>query len=160
MSFSGAIARYLASTKACDPKWYPEEPQKRAKLNQFISWNHRHIRQAVNLFLNEVVWKPLQGIPEDKELSNNTRQKLEASLGILNNSLQQSTFLVGDSVSLADLMIAEELVNLDLIQYDFTSFLNVIRWLKQVKSSVSCWEKVHQFFNQVYLPAVRKSLGS
>merc|ERR1712137_880450 len=156
---SCAIVRYLASSQNNVAKnWYPSDVKEKALVNQFISWSRVHIKDSVNLFLNEVLWKPLKGIPVDVDEQEKQRENLKNNLQILERSLNDRTSLVGSKVSLCDLVIAEELVNLELIDFDYDELVNIQQWLFFVKQNVSCWDKVHQFFNQVYKPTIQKAM--
>lgn len=117
-----------------------------------------HIREAVNLYLNAVLWKPLKNIPVDVEEQQKYKTNLKNNLQILERALNGKTTLVGSKVSLCDLVIAEELVNLELVDYDFDDCVNIQQWQFFVKQNVSCWDKVHQFFNQVYKPTIQKAM--
>merc|ERR1712137_791685 len=156
---SCAIVRYLAASKEdVASNWCPKDPKEKALSNQFISWSKVHIREAVNLYLNAVLWKPLQNISVDPEEQQKQTQKLKNNLQILEKALDDKTTLVGSKVSLCDLVIAEELVNLELVDFDYDDCVNIQQWLFFVKQNVSCWDKVHQFFNQVYKPTIQKAM--
>lgn len=117
-----------------------------------------HIKESVNLYLNAVLWKPLKNISVDADEQQKHKTNLNNNLQILEKALDNKTTLVGTKVSLCDLVIAEELVNLELVDFDFDDLVNIQQWFFFVKQNVSCWDKVHQFFNQVYKPTIQKAM--
>ena len=44
LSESHAILRYLHETRHCEDHWYPSDLKKRAKVDQYLDWEHTHLR--------------------------------------------------------------------------------------------------------------------
>lgn len=110
------------------------------------------------MYLNEKLWKPLKSLKKDSEAEEKALANLKDNINILEKTLNGRTSLVGDSLTLCDIVIAEELINLELVDFDFDEYVNIQQWLFFIKQNLSCWEKVHQFFNQVYLPTIQSAL--
>jgi glutathione S-transferase len=140
LSESGAILIYLHEKFKTKDHWYPADIKKRAKVNQWLHWHHTHTRKAgVEIVFNSV-WAPLifKKPPEAfKAAVEEGKKVLKASLDILEIPLKQSKFLVGDEISIADLIIAHELFAIAVHKlYDWTSsHPSVAKWLDTVKNS-------------------------
>ena len=127
-------------------------------MNQFISWSSSHVRDAVDAYLSEMVWKKLQDLPVNDVAKEKAEETLRKNLQVLEKALEERSTLVGEHITLCDLVIAEDLLDLELVEFDFGELVNIQQWQFYVKQNVSSWDKVHQFFYQVFKPAVQKAL--
>nr|XP_046256203.1 glutathione S-transferase theta-1b [Scatophagus argus] len=107
-----AIMLYLAEKFKTPDFWYPADLQQRARVNEYLSWQHMAIRShgSKMFWLRLLVPKALGvEVPQDK---------LDAALEDLNGSLklieekflQDRPFIAGDHVSLADLVAIVEIM--------------------------------------------------
>merc|ERR1712137_1242233 len=81
---SCAIVRYLTkSQSSAAAHWYPSDPKEKSLVNQFVSWSKVHIREAINLYLNAALWKPLKNISVDAEELQTQKENLKKNLQIL-----------------------------------------------------------------------------
>ena len=56
LSESHAIMRYLATSRKCDDHWYPADPRKRARIDEYLNWHHLNIRMGCGvLFFRKYV---------------------------------------------------------------------------------------------------------
>ncbi|KAM9362721.1 glutathione S-transferase theta-1b [Symphorus nematophorus] len=109
---STAILQYLAEKFKTPDFWYPADLQPRARVNEYLSWQHMAIRiHGSKMFWLRLMIPKVLGVevPQDK---------LDAALEDLNNSLkliedkfiQDRPFIVGDQISLADLVAIVEIM--------------------------------------------------
>ncbi|XP_067406075.1 glutathione S-transferase theta-1-like [Emydura macquarii macquarii] len=112
LSESTAILLYLSRKYNTPDHWYPSEIQKRAQVDEYMSWQHTTVRaNASKILWLKVVIPLFTGKPIPLE-------KLQEALDELNNSLkkfiekflQDKPFIVGSEISLADLMAITELM--------------------------------------------------
>ncbi|XP_070712648.1 glutathione S-transferase theta-1b isoform X2 [Pempheris klunzingeri] len=107
-----AIILYLAEKFKTPDFWYPADLQQRARINEYLSWQHIGIRLhgSKMFWLRLLIPKALGvDIPQDK---------LDAALEDLNGSLrlieekfiQDRPFIAGDHISLADLVAIVEIM--------------------------------------------------
>ena len=105
-----------------------------------------------------MVWKKLQDLPVNDVVKEKAEETLRKNLQVLEKALEERSTLVGEHITLCDLVIAEDLLDLELVEFDFGELVNIQQWQFYVKQNVSSWDKVHQFFYQVFKPAVQKAL--
>ena len=109
---------------------YPTEPETRARVDWYLHYHHRNVRDASPGLVAPKVRKDLD-IPE--AFQQNAQRTLAKALKTLDSGwLANSTFLVGDTVTIADMaayveigQLQTEFTNL----FDFSGFPNVQRWL-------------------------------
>ncbi|CAK6976111.1 glutathione S-transferase theta-1b [Scomber scombrus] len=107
-----AILLYLAEKYKTPDFWYPPDLQQRARINEYLSWQH----MAIRMHGSKIFWLRLM-IP--KVLGVDVPQdKLDAALEDLNGSLklledkfiQDRPFIAGEHISLADLVAIVEVM--------------------------------------------------
>ena len=72
---SHTILRYLHETRNTPDHWYPKDPRKRAKVNEYLDWHHNGLRLGAGGFLFRKYISPFTGKPAPKEA-------IEESVGI------------------------------------------------------------------------------
>jgi len=125
---SNTIIRYVAKLGG---KIYGSTPYETAVIDQWIEWSRGDLEKAA------VDWiYPIFGYADYDE--NNTKRAQElvkAQLTILNNYLKTRSFLVGERISLADIVVASTLYYYFLSVFDITyrkAIPNVTRWFVTV----------------------------
>ena len=128
-----AIMCYLSNLHGWNDV-YPDAPQQRARVDWYLNYHHRNVRDASLGLVAPKIRKDLD-IPEATQLAaratlTNALKSLEA--GWLNDS----DFLTGPTLTLADFaayveigQVQPEFTNL----YDFTPFPLVQQWLNRMK---------------------------
>ncbi|KAM3610868.1 uncharacterized protein V6R79_009905 [Siganus canaliculatus] len=111
---SVAILKYLVqkhSSKVAD-HWYPADLQQRARVNEYLAWQHSGLRTAGSkYFILMLMYKPVMGHEIPKEKLDAALQELNQSLDLLENKfLQDKPFIVGDKISVADLVALVEIM--------------------------------------------------
>ncbi|MCH9673779.1 MAG: glutathione S-transferase family protein [Gammaproteobacteria bacterium] len=137
-----AIMCYL-SRKHGWADMYPADEQIRAKVDWYLHFHHRNVRDASVGLVAPRIRKDLD-IPQI--IQQRAQQTLTAALATLESGwLSQSRFLVGQHVTLADLAAYVEIGQLQprfTNVYDFTPFPNVSRWLADM-AEVDGHDDVH-----------------
>ncbi|XP_045145578.1 glutathione S-transferase theta-2-like [Echinops telfairi] len=109
--FSTAILIYLSQKYQTEDHWYPAELQARARVHEYLGWHADFIQGTFGVMLWTKVLAPLIGtqVPEEKVRRNRTA--LEEALDKLNaRFLGNKPFLTGQQVTLADIMVLEEMM--------------------------------------------------
>jgi len=122
---SNAIARYIARQGSA--KVYSGSLYDQALIDQWIDFSVGEIE------LPSAAWLyPIIGIvPFHKEATNKAKTDIKKALNLLNNYLIPRTFLVGERVSLADIVVSMSLYRLYKMVFDpgfRKAFPNVTRW--------------------------------
>ena len=130
---SHAILCYLANRHGWDDV-YPTDPQRRAKVDWYLHWHHRNVRDASIGMIAPRIRKDLN-IPE--AIQQSAQATFTRALRTLETGwLAQSRFLAGDRVTLADFAAYAEIGQLQpgfTNVFDFTPHPNVSRWLDDMK---------------------------
>ncbi len=122
---------------------YPEGPEARARVDWYLHYHHRNVRDASLGLVAPKIRKDLQ-IPE--AMQNAARATVTRALEALDTGwLADSAFLCGDAVTIADLACYAELGQLQAEftnVFDFTPFPNVSAWLARMHD-VPAHDDVH-----------------
>ncbi|MBO6566205.1 MAG: glutathione S-transferase family protein [Pseudomonadales bacterium] len=143
-----AIMTYLARTHGWTDV-YPDNEQDRAKIDGYLHYHHRNVREASLGLVAPKVRKDLD-IPESFQES--ARRNLTNALRTIESSyLADNTFLMGGSVTLADIAAYVEIGQLRpefTNVFDFSEFPNVQRWLGDM-AKVSGHDEVHVVMSEM-----------
>uniref|UniRef100_A0A3Q2W8G2 glutathione transferase n=1 Tax=Haplochromis burtoni TaxID=8153 RepID=A0A3Q2W8G2_HAPBU len=100
MCCSDAILKYLTTKYDVPEHWYPRQPERRARVDEYTAWHHTNTRpHAAKVFILEV-WTRLNRALSDLD---DTLDKLESMF------LRRQPFLCGDDITVADLLATCEL---------------------------------------------------
>lgn len=137
MGESHAIMQYLAEKN----KWldlYPSEIQQRARVNMYLHYHHRNTREASAVLTGPMFNEKISVEPAVKERGV---EILNNAISVLDEYwLAKSDYLVGESVTLADIAAYSELGQL-LPRYanlhDFSGSKNVSAWMERMQGICS-----------------------
>jgi len=133
LSEAHAIMCYLSNANGWDDV-YPTDHRLRAKVDWYLHYHHRNVRDASLGLVAPKIRKDLN-IPEI--MQQTARATLTKGLEALDSGwLGQSPYLVGDSVTLADFAAYVEIGQLQpefTNIFDFEPFPNVQRWLNAMQ---------------------------
>ncbi|XP_016147293.1 glutathione S-transferase theta-1-like isoform X1 [Sinocyclocheilus grahami] len=107
-----AILQYLAAKHHTPDHWYPAELQKCARVDEFLSWQHTNIRtHGSKVFWFRGVLPAVTGAPVPKEKMDAAVEDLNMSLKTFEDKfLQSRPFIIGDQISVADLVAIVEMM--------------------------------------------------
>jgi len=127
---SNAIARYVARLSD-GAKLYGRTPLEAGQVDQWIDWVVGEIELPAAVWLYPI-WGIIPNVPEATE---NAKEDIKKALAILNSHLLTRTYLVGERISLADIVVGSSLFNLFKHVFDPAyrkPFPNVVRWFTTV----------------------------
>ncbi|KAG7480895.1 hypothetical protein MATL_G00061140 [Megalops atlanticus] len=109
---SDAILKYLATNYNAPEHWYPRQPERRARVDEYTAWHHANTRpHAAKVFIMEVLLPRMTGQPTDPAKLERALSELDETLEKLESMfLKRQPFLCGDDVTLADLLAVCELM--------------------------------------------------
>lgn len=153
LSESVAIFRYLVATNPnVADHWYPTDSKERAKVDEYLEWQHTNTRTGCAGFFRTkymepmLKWKP----PSQKEIDN-LRVAMEKTLDLLENVWledQSKDFLSTKEISIADILAACELEQPRLADYDpFSGRPKLTKWHELVK------QKTNPIYDEAHGPA-------
>jgi len=130
---SNAIVRYIArlGSSAGTPQLYGKSALEAGLIDQWIDFTVSEVE------LPSYAWLfPIQGlIPNNPAATKKAQDDIKRVLGILDHHLLTRTFMVGNSISLADIVLSCSLLQLYELVLDPTfrnEFVNVNRWFTTV----------------------------
>lgn len=109
---SDAILKYLVTKYDIADHWYPRQPEKRARVDEYTAWHHTHTRpHAARVFMLEVLVPSHSGTEVDRERLGRALSQLDETLDKLDAMfLKKQPFLCGDDITVADLLAVCELM--------------------------------------------------
>merc|ERR1712063_35229 len=135
---SNAIARYVA--RQADNGLYGRSPVEAGQVDQWLDWTRGDVEIAGSVWLY-----PIYGfLPNVPEATENAKADVKKQLMILNNFLLTRSYLVGERITLADIVVATSLVPFYTKVFDPTyrkPFPNVTRRFWEKLLFVNKWKK-------------------
>ncbi|XP_072293817.1 glutathione S-transferase theta-2 [Eucyclogobius newberryi] len=109
---SDAILKYLVTRCELADHWYPAEPQRRARVDEYMAWHHTNTRvHAATVFILQVLIPAQTRSPVDAPALDRALLDLDQTLDKLESMfLRRQAFLCGSDISVADLLCVCELM--------------------------------------------------
>ncbi|XP_051242136.1 glutathione S-transferase theta-1b isoform X1 [Dicentrarchus labrax] len=109
---SVAILQYLAEKFKTPDFWYPADLQQRARVNEYLSWQHTGLRwQGTKIFWLRVFIPKILGVDVPQDKLDGALEDLNGSLKLMEEKfIQDKPFIAGDQISLADLVAIVEIM--------------------------------------------------
>ncbi|XP_014721748.3 glutathione S-transferase theta-1 isoform X2 [Equus asinus] len=110
---SVAILLYLTRKYKTPDHWYPQDLQARARVDEYLAWQHTALRRnCLRTLWHKLMLPVFMGEPVAAEMLAATLAELEGSLQLLEDKfLQNKAFFAGPHISLADLVAITELMH-------------------------------------------------
>ena len=136
-----AILTYLVQKHAWTDL-YPESLQERGRIDAYLHYHHRNVRECSML----VAAKVRKDLNFSAAMQDQSRHAIAGAMKVLDQDyLASSDYLFGDRVTLADLAACAEIAQLSAQYtnlYDFSPYANLSAWLKKM-SQVPGYDTVH-----------------
>ncbi|XP_023939951.1 glutathione S-transferase 1 [Bicyclus anynana] len=121
---SRAIACYLADKYGKDDTLYPKDLQRRAMVNQRLYFDSSFLYPKIRAICYPIIFEGAT------EIKDKLKDDLNNTLNFLNQFLDANMWVAGDNVTIADTAITASMTALREVGWDFTSYPNIQRWLK------------------------------
>ncbi|XP_008771081.2 glutathione S-transferase theta-1 isoform X1 [Rattus norvegicus] len=110
---SVAILLYLAHKYKVPDHWYPQDLQARARVDEYLAWQHTTLRRScLRTLWHKVMFPVFLGEQIRPEMLAATLADLDVNVQVLEDQfLQDKDFLVGPHISLADVVAITELMH-------------------------------------------------
>ncbi|NWZ83546.1 GSTT1 transferase, partial [Poecile atricapillus] len=134
-----AILLYLSRKYNTPDHWYPSDIQKRARVDEYLSWHHTNIRaNAPKTMWIKVLIPLFTGQPLPSEKLQEVMEGLSTSLKQFEERfLQDKAFIIGSEISLADLVAIVELMQPVGVGCDiFEDRPRLREWRRRVEDAV------------------------
>ncbi|KAJ6644406.1 Glutathione S-transferase theta-1 [Pseudolycoriella hygida] len=140
LSESIAIYRYLASKHKIADSWYPEDSKKRARVDEYLEWQHLNTRLGCSLYFMTTWLLPvLMGQKVSEEKVEQAKTQMENALDIITNVwLKDKPFIVGNEITVADIVAATEIEQLVVTNYNpYEGRPKLKAWIESVRSKTN-----------------------
>uniref|UniRef100_A0A8C0GEV2 glutathione transferase n=1 Tax=Chelonoidis abingdonii TaxID=106734 RepID=A0A8C0GEV2_CHEAB len=149
-----AILLYLSRKFNTPDHWYPSDLQKRARVDEYLSWQHTTIREkGCKVFITKVLVPLILGEPFSPEKLETAVEELNSALKQFEEKfLQNKPFIVGNEISLADLMAIVELMEPVGCGCDiFENKPKLMEWRSRVEEAVGkeLFQQAHEILLNV-----------
>ncbi|XP_062942034.1 glutathione S-transferase theta-3 isoform X1 [Cynocephalus volans] len=110
---SVAILLYLSRKYKTPDHWYPQDLQARARVDEYLSWQHTALRDCcIRVMWQKMMFPVFLGEPVPPETLAATLAELDRCLQLLEDKfLRNQAFLTGSHISVADLVAITELMH-------------------------------------------------
>ncbi|KPP70784.1 Glutathione S-transferase theta-1-like [Scleropages formosus] len=152
---SVAILMYMVQKFGTPDHWYPADLRKRAQVNEYLSWQHMAMRlHASKVFWFRAMVPLITGAEVPKEKMDSAMEDLNSSLKFFEEKfLQDRPFIIGEKISLADLVAIVEIVQpvgtgLDV----FKDRPKLSAWRERVKKELgpAVFDEAHEVIANVH----------
>ncbi|KAG9487424.1 hypothetical protein GDO78_007330 [Eleutherodactylus coqui] len=139
MGESNAIILYLVRKFKTPDHWYPSDLQKRARVDEYLAWHLTNTRPGTyKLFWIKAMTPYVTGHEVTPERLNAALCEFKTiSTAIQDVFLQDKPFLVGDEVSIADVVAMADIGQTCISGLDvFEDYPKLAAWRQRVKEAV------------------------
>jgi len=138
----GAIMKYLVATHSPGHTLYPDDIKTQAQIDWILLFD----AGTLYAYMREYLYPHLFfGKPKNEETEKVFREKL----GVLEGFLGDKNYLVGDSLTLADLSILASINMTQLIGYDLSEYKKLLKWREHIKKEIPNYEVVNDEGNRL-----------
>ncbi|XP_023241445.1 glutathione S-transferase 1-like [Centruroides sculpturatus] len=133
---SRAIMTYLANKYAPNHQIYPKDAKKRAMIDYFLYFDIGSLYKNVA----DLVYGPAfrgENVDQDKV------KNLKECLSHVEKFLSTSPYLVGETLTLADLSILATLTFAKLIDFDYSEYSSIQRWMTKLEKELPYYDEVN-----------------
>ena len=145
---SHAILRYLAARHSAGRFW-PDDPSARARADQWMDWSQTTLQPA---FLMGVFWG-FYRTPEERRNTEAIRQSIArcaAHFRLLNALLKERAYMLGESLSLADIPVGTHLYRYFNLEIDRPDVPHVEAWYERLQQRPAYRKNVMVPFDDLY----------
>jgi glutathione S-transferase len=139
LSESNAILQYAADLSGAD-KHYPKDLKQRADINRWLLWEASTWFPSCYTYLVEYVVKPLMNAEPDQAVIDKEAPNWHRLAEILDARLAKSTWLAGDTVTIADIAVAAPMHLHKAQRLPLDRHPNLARWMADIEQ-LPCWQK-------------------
>lgn len=126
---SRAIQIYLIDKYASSDALYPKCPKARALVNQRLFFDIGTLYTRMGEYYYPILFFKQEPVPAKL-------QKVEEAFEFLNTFLEGSTYVAGDSLTIADISLASTVSTAEPFGFNVTKYPNIVRWIEKCKQTI------------------------
>ena len=148
---SNSICRFLAEKN--NNKLYSDDISERAHINEWVDLIAHHLGRWMTVLFYEEKIKPIffGGEPDPTQMDE-ANGFLDQQLPVLNNTLANNIFILGDTLTIADIIAFSYCQTHDFTQLSFDKYPDIERWYQTIKSRPSFARAMANFPQGSILP--------
>ena len=123
---SGAIIRYLCDKQGHE--LYPRDVKQRALVDQWTDFVNLHVGTALGKIAYARIFAPMMGALVDENAAQEGVALLNRFLPIIESQFQKHKFLVGNSLTLADISLFAAFEYADAAKVDLSGYKSLTAW--------------------------------
>ncbi len=150
---SGAIVRYLADKQ--NSPLYPRGLKERAVVDQWFEFISHHVNLAMSKVVYNRLFAPRMNAPVDEQSLKDGLAWLERFLPVVDNQIGGKQYLIGNTMTLADINLLTALDPAEAATIDISKYKNIVRWRAALKKQ-DFYTKVHKEFGESVLETAQK----
>ena len=131
---SRAILCYLANKYGKTDSLYPQDPVKRAKIDQKLYFDMGTLYQR---FADYYYPQTFHQQPADPE----KYKKLEEGMAFFETALEGQKYATGDFMTVADFTLVATIATFDISGFPWKSYPNIVRWYATCKATMPGFEE-------------------
>lgn len=154
LSESVAIFRYLAEKNhTIADHWYPKDSKKQALVDEYLEWQHNNTRLTCSVYFQLKYLRPLMfGKEARQDQVDEYRNRMIGCLDTIETVwLKDTKFLVGNEISVADLLGACEIEQLQVTDYNpFEGRPKLTAWIERVRNATKPdYDDAHKYLRKL-----------
>lgn len=139
---SRAIMQYLAAKKP-ESGLLPNDEKGRADVTRWQFWDSSHFSPQVGTLVFQRMLKPMFGMGEpDAAKIDEALVNLRRYAAVLNQHLEGKTYVIGNTLTLADLTLASTLMYAKQVDVPLGEFPHIQTWLSRI-TALKAWEQTN-----------------
>jgi glutathione S-transferase len=139
---SRAIMQYLASKKP-ESGLLPRDERAHADVTRWQFWDSSHFSPQIGTVVFQKVIKPMigMGAPDARKVEE-ALANFHRYAAVLNKRLEGKQYVVGDSMTLADLTLASSLMYAKQAEVPLAAFPNILAWFSRI-CDMDAWKNTN-----------------
>lgn len=143
---SNTIMKYLC--RKYKSEFYPDDITAQAKVDEWLDFTAMHLGNGiVKVLFNKVVAGMIDA-PVDEQSLADGYSFIERFLGVIDQQLGTSTYLAGDSLSIADFCLLATVDPAEVLEVDMNNYPNVKAWRDKLMQE-SFYKKMHNSYGEM-----------
>ncbi len=142
---SNAIMKYLCRKYKSD--FYPNDIAAQANVDKWLDFTAIHIGNGFGKVLFNKLLAGMVGAPVDEQSLKDGYGFIERFLGDVNKQLGTSTYLAGNSMTIADFCLLATIDGAEVVDVDMTKYPKIDAWRKKLMQE-SFYKNVHNSFGE------------
>ncbi|KAJ8972606.1 hypothetical protein NQ314_000097 [Rhamnusium bicolor] len=133
---SRAIMTYLQNQYGKNDSLYPKDPKKRGLVDQRLYFDLGTLYARASDYYYPVIFSGASYDPAKLE-------KISEAFKLLETFLDNSDYVAGDNLTLADLALVATVSTIEVLGYDLSPYKNVTKWYGNIKATAPGYEEAN-----------------